>query len=91
MIGYYVIILYCIVLYCIVLYYIVLFYIILYYIILYYIILYYIILYYIISNCLSYRDKASDVVSVIEEARNLLIMDPEQCLGGWAVINLDEG
>lgn len=36
------------------------------------------------------RDKASDVVSVIEEGRDLLIMEPEQCLGGWAVISLDE-
>lgn len=37
-----------------------------------------------------YREKANDVVSVIEEARNTLIIEPEQCLGGWAVISLDE-
>ena len=42
------------------------------------------------SFVVTYREKASDVVSVIEEGRNLLIMEPEQCLGGWGVISLDD-
>ncbi|XP_067937896.1 phosphatidylinositide phosphatase SAC2-like [Watersipora subatra] len=36
------------------------------------------------------RDKASDVVSVIQEARKLMIMEPERSLGGWAVISVDD-
>lgn len=36
-----------------------------------------------------YREKASDVASVIEEGMNLLIIEPEQCLSGWGVITMD--
>ena len=42
------------------------------------------------SECVIFREKASDVVSVIQEAKDHLIIEPEQYLGGWAVIALDE-
>ena len=37
------------------------------------------------------QEKEENLRQLVEDCKRMLIVEPEQCLGGWSVINADPG